>query len=111
MERSFLVKLQDGDIGLAKTFWLFVVLSNAALTIPIVILRERTMITGELTFFLYFLGACVAWRAFTLISGWKASTKYTGNPIWKVLARVIFIVGWVAVASDIKAIVILKDYI
>ena len=109
--KKFFIDLQNGDVGLAKTFWLFVVLSNAIMTIPVVILRDIAMKTGSITLFFYMLCVCAAWKSFTLISGWKASSKYTGKYVWVVLARVALIIFWVGVFSDVNSIFALKDHV
>ena len=90
---SFLIKLFKGDIRLVSTFWIFGCLVPFLLKFAILI-SEKYIIKNtypefsifSLKFFPWFMFGYIL---FISIAIWKSAGKYTGNPEWKILARLV----------------------
>jgi predicted Zn finger-like uncharacterized protein len=101
-EKSFWGKLMDGEFGLAKTFWgygvfisfivnIFLRFSSSEMLPPIV------------------LGAYLFYEAFVLVGTWRAATKYTGLSIWKGLAKISVVLGWIGMGWGVLILLALVN--
>ncbi len=82
--KSFFSKLVQGELGLAKTFWIFGLLIQLMLvfiisTIPIEVLT----IIGLLLILTY--------EIIVIFGVWRAATKYEGFKLWAILAKIVVI--------------------
>lgn len=83
---GFLSKLVNGNLGLAKTYWLFgVVFGLLARLLLGVITDEALMVV--------FTFVCVVYQIAVLIGIWRAATKYKGPKYWAVLAKLAAVFG------------------
>ena len=85
---SFLIKLAHGDFGLAKTFWIFVILTNFVFGII-----SQLIPIMAILFFLFFL--IIIYQCALLSGIWNAARKYNGNKFWVILAKFYVAVGWI----------------
>lgn len=101
----FISKLWRGDFSLPISYWLFGVLGNAVLSIPI----------G----FTAWLNPILAWTlaAVTIIYGilvnvgiWRSSTKYQGNKIWAVLAKIAVVLGAASLLLSVATLTSVIDF-
>jgi hypothetical protein len=77
-------KFLQGDFGLAKTFWLFGALGSVVwglLMYTLVAATQSQMVTIACAYFSFFF--------LLFVSGatWDAATKYKGDPVWAILAK------------------------
>ena len=87
MKKNFILKLKDGDIGLAKTYWVFYI---AALFLYLLfgIFSSYYEKYGDIIDIVtapYFL--------LVLYGVWNAAQKYSGPRYWKILAKVAVVAG------------------
>lgn len=96
VRKNFLQKLIGGDLGLAKTYWLFGMLPALLLNIIISIVEKAPSVGTEpaptwLTVaFLFYTG----YWAVVAVGCWRAATKYQGSSIWPALAKISLGIGW-----------------
>jgi len=81
---THLRRLLNGDVGLAKTFWIFNILVNIIVSIGIWFATDAN---ATIPFFVFVIFS-VIWTPIILISIWRAATKYAGNRVWAILAKV-----------------------
>ena len=86
--------LKDGDFGLAKTYWLFGVLGNLILTLPMDGIDNFT------PFAIYSL-LCLAYSVTVLLGIWNSANRYTGFKLWAILAKLAAILGLLFVILSI----------
>jgi hypothetical protein len=89
--RSFMSKLIQGDYGLAKTYWLFGVLGNIVMSLPLPFIAE------ELILVLYL--PLLSYSVVVLIAVWRAANRYQGPKYWSILAKIATVLGWIQVAG------------
>lgn len=105
----FFVRLFRGDVGLALTFWVFGVIVNILLFIAI-IMAVTVIVIGYIAVNLdaaegsakpiYYsilygaLAVATAYNVFIYIAIWRSARKYAGFKLWKVLAQILVILGW-----------------
>jgi hypothetical protein len=81
-------KLGAGQYGLAKTFWLYLLLSSIALTLV------KTMMAsaggGQITLTALAIPTAFLWyQSVAVIGTWRAATNYAGPKVWAVLAKCV----------------------
>lgn len=105
---SYLKRLITGELGLPKTFWLFGIVGNLAITMAFALrdawlthLATTTRLTEDQIWLLQALsvttwGLGVAYQIIVVIAIVTAAVKYKGRSIWPALAVgfVLLSVGW-----------------
>lgn len=86
--------LKDGDFGLAKTYWLFGVLGNFLISLPL------NLLTGLVPIAVYSLFS-LAYGVTVLLGIWNAANRYTGFKLWAILAKLAAILGFLFVILSI----------
>ena len=88
--KSFLQKLQQGDFGLPKTFWVYWVLPNVALNFFTekffywaVSLRGLLTIIVVATYATCFL----VYNLVAIVGIWQSAKKHSGAKLWAILAK------------------------
>lgn len=97
-ERGFFSKLANGDFGLAKTYWVYGVLVSIALNITFKLISSYEVV-------LIGLAATIAYSVPLYMGIWRAASKYPGNKIWSVLAKIATILGVIMVVFSFAILV------
>lgn len=89
-------KLWQGKYSLPKSFWIFTVLLGSALNLPsafINIMPARWVANNVevIVWYWIFVGT---YHFVVSVGVWTSSTLYTGNPVWKYLAKGFCILSW-----------------
>lgn len=92
-DESFLSNLVNGNYGLAKTYWLYGVLTSWLISLvglaAVILTKSQGLgVVLLIVFFLYFV--------FIAAAIWNAANKYAGNRIWSALAKVSLVLSFVA---------------
>ena len=115
---DFLRRLFRGDVGLARTFWVygivmgFVLLPIASACIDTIVVAIGNAVAGPgaaagsvkplYQSSSYLLWAVViVYRAFIYIAIWRSARKYAGLKLWKVLAQVYVILSWLIIPYEL----------
>lgn len=84
---KFFGTLINGDLGLAKTYWLTYLLVNFIANILIGALRSPVTAFSTLI-------VVLTWNVIVLIGLWRAANKYSGLKLWPILAKIVVVFGW-----------------
>ena len=98
-----ITRLWRGEITLWKTFWLFGVGGGLALELPIFsVMMALTDVPDDTTalVFLSALSFLLVYLTWVFVGIWRASSRYQGEKIWAVLAKI-------AVVAETAKIVLL----
>jgi len=101
-QKSFLKRLIAGDLGLAKTFWIYVCMVGIFINIAIVM-------TDALTIQLLIIPATLVLLAYAAplhLAVWRAANQYRGPKIWATLAKLnvqvnLFAFAWMVLLSGV----------
>ena len=95
-EKGFFRKLLDGEFGLAKTYWLFVLIPGSIINL-IANIVETTSNHESIPewFLLISFFSYMAYWVVVAIGCWRAASKYQGPAIWPVLAKISISIGWI----------------
>jgi hypothetical protein len=85
--KDFFERLANGDLGLARTYWLCGVLVALVVSLISSFITSTRVITVFMA--IYTIGYGVPWALGT----WRAARKYEGPKIWAVLARVAIVLS------------------
>jgi hypothetical protein len=80
-----IIKLAQGEVSLAKTYWLFGVIGTSILSAPFAIVTQ-----GGIPAILFVLIFC-AYIIFINISIWRSADKYQGLKFWALLSKAFII--------------------
>ena len=83
----FLVRLFNGELGLAVTYWVFGMLGAGAWKLIFWLVRPERALAWVL------LALMLVYLAFIYVSIWRAATKYNGRKEWALLAKAAVIAG------------------
>lgn len=83
-------ELWRGEVGLAKTYWVWGVLVNGVLG---VIGLFIVISIGSVPLLLAYVALSVLFSIFMCVAIWRSAGNYTGPTIWMVLARIAVILG------------------
>jgi len=97
INKSFFIKLKDGDFGLAKTYWLYGVVVNLVLSIP-------SYVVSDLFFLIVFTIIGLIYGVIVLIGIWNAASRYEGLKLWAILAKLATILGVVTIFVTISGL-------
>ena len=87
--------LVNGDLGLARTYWLYGVVVNLLLGLAITAFSE----TGQQAGFFLLSVLSLIYGSFVLVGIWRASNKYEGPKFWSVLAKIATLLGWMQITA------------
>jgi hypothetical protein len=94
-------KFLAGDFGLAKTYWLFGVLGGLAwglLMGALIAATQSMMMAITCAYFTFFF--------LLFVSGatWDAATRYKGNPVWAILAKLSVVASMLGYFIDLHSL-------
>lgn len=99
--------LWNGDVSLAKTFWLYGFCMNLffALVFSFYYIRPHliTASAGRIIFW-SFISLALVYGPFALIAIWRSAGKYTGLARYATLAKIMVVIGWVRYVKDIAQV-------
>ncbi|WP_295882319.1 serine/threonine-protein kinase [uncultured Thiohalocapsa sp.] len=97
--QAFFPRLWRGDFGLAKTFWLYLVLVSVLVGFALNLVESLPVLLLVLLLF-------TAYRVVALVGTWRAADRFTGSKVWGVLSKLVVVGdvamtlwGWVAVLT------------
>lgn len=90
-EKGFFWKLINGDLGLAKTYWIFGVLGGS-------VISTASGFIDSIAALVVYIAIHAAYNAVVMLGVWKAAKKYQGRKIWATLAQVMVILVAVSTA-------------
>ena len=96
---AFLKQMRNGELGLAKTFWLYGVVASIVLQMIFMfslLFVIPAFIVGPLMIYYVILN---------LLGVWKASDGYQGPGVWAILAKIFVALNIVMIAITIITIV------
>ena len=106
-EQASFEKFINGDFGLAKTFWIFLVLANILFKV-FIFLIEKSIDSYSFTVLAIFW---FIYQLLALIATTKAIEKYQGKKIWKIFAKIAVVLAWFGyLISILQTIVAISDY-
>ena len=97
---TVLTKLWRGDLGLAKSYWLWGIAVCSILGIALNLINPAP---GTLPARILML-IIMAYVAFVSIGIWRASDRYQGSRVWWALARLGVVINWFCVGAFSLAI-------
>lgn len=101
-------QLWKGEIPLCKTFWLYGLLGNTILSLAMLLTVGLSSVYKSLLgYFAVLLIVLIAIIYQGIIYGglWRSADNYTGNPLWKYLAK------WIAVLGIFSIIIEISNFI
>lgn len=88
--RGLVANLFRGNVGLARTYWVYGVLAGIALGL---VCSVAARVSQSVVVALLGLLLVVVYQVFISIAIWRAAGKYPGSKVWVVLARVAAVAG------------------
>ncbi len=101
---NFLVRLWNGDVGLAKIYWLWGVVAAFIWGVAFFVIKPVPGSTSVKL--LVFLMA--AYFVFVYVGIWRAAKKYQGKKIWATLAKFAVVIGVLITVLPLLAVVVEK---
>jgi hypothetical protein len=91
----FISKLWRGEYSLVKTYWLFAILVNIVLGIPINLYNNVSTGTqvATLYYFLVYLFFFVGYNIVVSVALWRSASAYTGINFWKYICKFFAIIN------------------
>lgn len=89
------LKLWRGEYSLSVTYWVFGVIGNIALGIPLNLMNPD----GNQILFYSFLALVFIYSIVVAVGIWRSAIKYQGLSLWKYLAQLIAILSFISVAA------------
>jgi len=85
----FITNLWRGNYSLVKTYWLFTILVNIILGIPINLYNNSSTGTqvATLYYFLIYFFLFVGYNIVVSVALWRSASAYAGNNFWKYLCK------------------------
>ena len=97
-------RIWRGEESLAKTYWIYGGIGLVLLhyvSVATLLLAFKVPLFGAILFIA--LEITIIWYHGLVIGGvWRSSARYNGNPIWKILARIMAVFGVFAMAQKIN---------
>ena len=101
---AILKALWRGEIGLAKTFWLYGFVGTILLSLPAIVLEETNPWfvnfegpgepgLGLLLLYIAFSLGYIIWRLVTFVAIWRSASNYDGLYDWAFVAKIIVSLG------------------
>ena len=98
-----LINLFHGNLPLYKSYWIYYVLGNFAISAPLLIITKIQIQNFIYTFSLYLVLNLIYYFT-SCIGVWRSSQTYKGNKILAFLARIIVVIGISTTALELKNI-------
>lgn len=100
---SLIRALWQGEVSLAKTYWIFGICINVLLFISLSYILSNELLfstpQGKLIFWML-VAFSLIYTPFILISIWRSANKYAGTKTWSILAKIMAIIGWMKYIKD-----------
>jgi len=103
-QRGFFSKLVNGDIGLAKTYWLYGFVVG-------LIINVLTRIIPSLGALAVILAVAIPYQIMVLLGVWRAADKYQGRKAWAILAKIATVLGWLGVLGSLGVLFEILGYL
>mgnify|MGYP001057498768 CR=1 FL=1 len=98
-----LINLFQGKLPLYKSYWIYYVLGNFAISAPLLLITKIQIQNFIYTFSLYLVLNLIYY--FTSCLGvWRSSQHYKGNKILSFLARFVVVIGITTTALEFRNI-------
>ena len=98
-----LIKLFQGNLPLYKSYWIYYVLGNFAISAPLLLITKIQIQNYIYTFSLYLVLNLIYYFT-SCIGVWRSSQQYKGNKILAFLARFVVVIGISTTALELKNI-------
>jgi hypothetical protein len=98
-----LIKLFQGNLPLYKSYWIYYVLGNFAISAPLLLITKIQIQNYIYTFSLYLVLNLIYYFT-SCIGVWRSSQHYKGNKILAFLARFVVVIGISTTALELKNI-------
>ena len=102
LEKNLIILFQ-GNLPLYKSYWIYYVLGNFAISSPLLIISKTQIQSYIYTFSLY-LVLNLMYYFTSCIGVWRSSQHYKGNKILAFLARFVVVIGISTTALEMKNI-------
>ena len=79
--KSFFHRLKNGDLGLAKTYWIYGVLVEILVNLFAGFVPSMQVLAVLMVFFMIY-------KVVVIIGTWRAANRYEGDRKWAVMAKV-----------------------
>lgn len=90
-------KLWNGDLGLAKTYWLYAtLLPNITLFLIVgilALLASSSVFQLFADIFIIFILIINIFQLVAFVGVWRAGSKYQGSKLWVILSRIMVVIG------------------
>ena len=98
-----LINLFQGNLPLYKSYWIYYVLGNFAISAPLLLITKIQIQNYIYTFSLYLVLNLIYYFT-SCIGVWRSSQNYKGNKILAFLARFVVVIGISTTALELKNI-------
>ncbi len=98
-----LINLFQGNLPLYKSYWIYYVLGNFAISAPLLLITKVQIQNYIYTFTLYLVLNLIYYFT-SCIGVWRSSQHYKGNKILSFLARFVVVIGISTTALELKNI-------
>ena len=98
-----LINLFQGNLPLYKSYWIYYVLGNFAISAPLLLITKIQIQNYIYTFSLYLVLNLIYYFT-SCIGVWRSSQHYKGNKILSFLARFVVVIGISTTALEMKNI-------
>ncbi len=90
---QYVTDVVNGDVGLPMTFWCFGLLGSIVWMVTLISLSAAfpSSITAESS--IWIVGLFMVYLGGVFLGIWRAADKYTGTPVWQVLAKFSVVVS------------------
>lgn len=85
-EKNFFIKLEMGEYGLAKTFWLYGFVIRVLTTSILKLIPNKNVFIVAILLSLFY-------DLLVMMGTWRAANQYQGLKIWALLAKALVILG------------------
>lgn len=84
--RIWFGKLSSGDFGLAKTYWLYLILNG-------VLINAVTNLITSFWILSIVMPVWLVYHSTVLLGTWRAAEKYYGFILWSILAKIVVVLN------------------
>jgi len=105
---QFIKNLWCGDLPLVRTYWVFGVGVGICLKLASVVAMLVAAVTAPFGVFAAVLigtfAAVFGHQLFIAGAIWRSASRYTGRPIWRVLAKTAVVLGLLSIPNEIASL-------
>ncbi len=103
-----------GELGLAKTFWLYNILVSLIIYAPIQWLIQKSIFTIQSTFAgtaipIGFEILMLTYSVIATIALWRSANLYKGRRLWSRLTKGITVIGWIMLVLTYTLLLVADD--